>query len=141
MRLVVDTSFRERAAGDPVTTFDDPDLTPIERRRLAAVAKSEGLPITVMLHRGWRLGKLLTLLPGTCRLLGPDRLAQQLSDFWRGRLPDSLYFHDEALAFASHVADRDELLEEVPGLRDMLDRDRRRLEEAASVPVAGAGSH
>lgn len=140
MRLVVDATFREQAAADARMFADDTDLTPRERRRLTAVARSDGLGITVMLHRGWRLGKLLSLLPLTCSILGPDRLAAELRAFWRDRLPDSLYFHDEAVAFADHVAQREELLVDVPELRAVVAHERARL-EARPSPVAAAGSH
>lgn len=139
MRLVVDTSFRELTAADPAIFDSDPFLRPRERRRLANVARSDGLRITVMLHRGWRLGKLLTLMPGTCAILGPDRLAAELGAFWRDRLPDSLYFHDEALAFADYVAQRDDLMA-IPSLEGVLAHERARLEARPSL-VTVAGSH
>lgn len=139
MRLVVDTSFRERASGEGAVFFDDPQLTPLEGRRLTHVARSDGLGITVMLHRGWRLGKLLSLMPGTCAVLGPDRVAAELGVFWRERLPDSLYFQDEALAFAAHLAGREDLLA-IPGLQAVLAHERGRLERGPSN-VTVAGSH
>lgn len=126
-RLVVDAGFRERVVTTEGALDDEPDLTSLERRRLAAIASSAGLRITVLVHRGWRLGKLLTLLPRTCAMLGPDRVAAELEAFWRSRLPRSLYFHDEALAFADHLAARGRDLG-VPYLAEVLAFERAEVE-------------
>ena len=136
-RLVVDPGFRERVAAAGGELVDEVDLTPLERRRLAAIARSEGLRITVLVHRGWRLGKLLTLLPRTCSMLGPDRAAAELDAFWRRQLPRSLYFHDEALAFANHlaaVADDPSL----PYLREVLAFERAEVELMRPGTESGA---
>jgi hypothetical protein len=140
MRLIVDASFRESAVADAAIFVSDPQLTPREQRRLADVAQSDGLGITVMLHRGWRLGKLLSLMPGTSTILGRDRLAAELGAFWRDRLPDSLYFHDEALAFADHLAHRQDHLRAIPALEAVLAHERARLEGRPSQAIV-AGSH
>jgi hypothetical protein len=140
MRLIVDPTFREDAVASISTFASDPQLTPREQRRLAAVARSDGLGITVLLHRGWRLGKLLSLMPATCALLGPDRLAAELGTFWRDRLPDSLYFHEEALAFADHLAREKELFNQIPTLEGVLAHERGRL-ETRRAPLTVAGSH
>jgi hypothetical protein len=125
-RLVVDRLFRERLVGGGDWTELD-DLTDLERRRLAAVASSAGLRITVLVHRGWRLGKLLSLLPRTCSLLGPDRLAAELDRFWSDHLPRSLYFYDEALAFADHL-ERHRQGPDVRYLDEVIAYERARLE-------------
>src|SRR6266545_6479460 len=81
-RLLVDGDFRDevRARGEPAL---DADLTALERRRVVAVASDAGLEITRTLHDGWRLSKALLMLPMTCALLGHERLARELRDFWR----------------------------------------------------------
>ncbi len=126
-RLVVDPGFRERVVAAQGALTEEPDLTALERRRLAAIARSEGLRISVLVHRGWRLGKLLTLLPRTCSMLGPDRAAAELDVFWRRQLPRSLYFHDEAIAFADHLADTSDDLG-LPYLREVVAFERAEVE-------------
>lgn len=104
-RLLVDGDFRDevRARGEPAL---DADLTALERRRVVAVASDAGLEITRTLHDGWRLSKALLMLPMTCALLGHERLARELRDFWRARTPRSLYFREEAIAFCDHLRER-----------------------------------
>jgi len=119
-RAVVDVDFAEAvAAGAPT-----PGLTSREQRRLAAAAAHPGLALPRELHGGWRLGKVLTLLPLTARLLG-DRLAGELIAFWKERPPRSLFFQEDALAFAARLADesRDE-----PHLAEVASFERARLE-------------
>jgi hypothetical protein len=93
-RLVTDS-------GDPGT--DGAALTDRERARLRAIAGSPGLAITRKLHRGFRLGKLLSMLPLTCACLGDDPLATQAQAFWRARPSRSFYFWEEALAFCEFL--------------------------------------
>lgn len=101
-RLIVDEDFQARVlAGEPGALAGD--LTDLERRRLRAVAGDRGLGITRTLHKGFRLGKVLALVPLTCRLLGDDRVAQELRSFWRGRLPTSFYFVEETIDFCDHL--------------------------------------
>jgi hypothetical protein len=104
-RLVVDPDFRDgvRARGATVLPAD---LSELERRRLVAVAADRGLDITRTLHKGFRLGKILNQLPLTCALLGSDRLAVEIAEFWRRRLPLSFYFLEEAVAFCDHLLAR-----------------------------------
>lgn len=126
-RLVVDPGFRDKVVAAEGDLADEPDLTPLERRRLASIARSKGLRISVLVHRGWRLGKLLTLLPRTCSMLGPDRAAAELDTFWRRQLPRSLYFHDEAIAFADHLAEASDDLG-LPYLREVVAFERAEVE-------------
>jgi hypothetical protein len=81
------------------------DLTERERDRLQAIARSPGLAITRKLHRGFRLGKLLSMLPLTCACLGDDALASEATQFWRARPSRSFYFWEEALSFCDHLLD------------------------------------
>ncbi len=104
-RLVVDPDFGARlAAGDPDALAGD--LTELERERLRAVAADPGLAPTRTLHKGFRLGKVLALVPLTCRLLGDDLLAREIRAFWRGRPPTSFYFVDETIDFCDHLLAR-----------------------------------
>ena len=98
-RAVLDPSFAEAVAGGAAVE----GLTPLELRRLAAASAHKGLATTHELHAGWRLGKVLELLPLTTTVLG-DRLAGELKSFWAERPPRSLSFQDEAIEFAARLA-------------------------------------
>lgn len=104
-RMVIDPPWRDmvRRAG-----LDDADLTPLERRRLLAIAHSSGLDTNQMLHRGFRLGKLKALLPMTCLLLQGPPLQAAAADFWAAHPPTSFYFLPEAIAFCSFLLERPE---------------------------------
>jgi hypothetical protein len=104
-RLLVDADFRDEVRERGERALDG-DLTELERRRVVAVASDAGLEITRTLHDGWRLSKALLMLPLTCALLGHERLAQELRDFWHTRTPRSLYFREEAIAFCDHLRAR-----------------------------------
>jgi hypothetical protein len=104
---------------DPTAVVDAdidaaPDLSPQERRRLLAIARSPGLAITHKLHRGFRVGKLLSLLPLTCALLGEAALADLAQRFWRARPSRSFHFWEEAIEFAEFVLAQDEPLRHLP---------------------------
>jgi hypothetical protein len=101
-RLLLEADFRDRVRADGERALDG-ELTPVERRRLVAVARDPGLGITRTLHDGWRLSKVLLMLPLTCVVLGNDRLALELREFWPTRVPRSLYFLEEAIAFCDHL--------------------------------------
>ena len=92
------------AAGVARGEFAESDLTDLERARLQAAAGDPGVSLTRRLHEGWRLTKLLTLLPLTFDVADDDLLAEQVTSFWMQRPPTSLYFEDEAAAFARQVA-------------------------------------
>lgn len=105
-RLIVDPEFRDdlqarREAALPA------ELTDLERERLLAVSGDPGLDVTRMLHKGFRLVKLLGQLPLTCAVLGREVLAQEAKEFWRRRLPVSFYFLEEAIAFCDHLLARE----------------------------------
>jgi hypothetical protein len=118
-RLVADASYREavRAEGEPALRCE---LDAVQRRRLLAVAASPGLDITSKVHEAWRLGKLYTMLPLTCALLGEERLGREVDGFWRRCLPRSFYFRDEALEFCDHLARRLRTGMRVSYLREVL---------------------
>ena len=97
-------AVRRIAAGDLAPWADD--LTAAERERLLAQATDAGLALSRKLHQGWRLTKLLTLLPVTFRVGDPALLARLVDEYWRDHLPQGLYFEAEAAAFAAYVAGR-----------------------------------
>ena len=105
-RLLVEDDFRDlvRARGEDAL---EGDLTPVERRRLVAVASDPGLDVTRTLHDGWRFSKVLLMLPATCAVLGNERLGEEVRAFWKTRVPRSLYFHAEAIAFCDWLLERD----------------------------------
>ncbi|MFY9821329.1 MAG: hypothetical protein WAM82_08100 [Thermoanaerobaculia bacterium] len=104
-RLIVDPDFRDDVRERREVALVA-DLTARERERLLAVSVDRGLDITRTLHKGFRLGKLLTYLPLTRILLDRDTLAREVGEFWRRRPPVSFYFLEEALAFCDYLLER-----------------------------------
>lgn len=104
-RLVTDRRWRDdvRARG-PAALPEG--LTDRERRRLCAAAADPGLAVTATLVVSFRLGKLITLLPLTRRLLGDALLAREARRFWAEQPPRTFYALDEALAFAAALRAR-----------------------------------
>jgi len=106
VRLVTDVSFREafrEGAGDGPAAKG---LTEVETRDLAELARSPGLDVMRKLHLGFRLNKLFSTLPLTCRLLGNSRLPTEATSFWQSRPSSSFYFVEEAEAFIEHLFSR-----------------------------------
>jgi hypothetical protein len=58
------------------------------------------------IHKGFRLGKLMPMLPLTCALLGPRRLNREAHAFWKSRPPLTFHFLEEALAFCEFLDGR-----------------------------------
>jgi hypothetical protein len=125
-RLVIDPLFRDRVRQQGEGALGD-DLTAVEKRRLSAVSRSRGVEMTRTLHKGWRLGKVLTMLPLIHLVLGDDLLARELSDFWQKQPPRTLYFRDEAIAFCDHLKSSD-VGRESPFLEEVVDYERAKLE-------------
>ncbi|MEN3332783.1 MAG: hypothetical protein V7641_2148 [Blastocatellia bacterium] len=84
----------------------DSDLTLIERQRILAIAADKGLDATRTLHKSFRLTKIYTMLPLTRALLGPDRLAREISVFWKASPSVSHYFLEESIAFCDFLQAR-----------------------------------
>jgi len=103
VRLVTDEGFLDRMRAGQARARG---LTRREARDLCALARSPGLTVMRKLHLGFRLNKLLSMLPLTCRLLGTRRLAVEAKSFWANRAPVSFYFADEAEAFARFLETR-----------------------------------
>ena len=101
--MLVEPDAVRRIAGGDLAPWAD-DLTASERERLLAQAADAGLALSRKLHQGWRLTKLLTLLPTTFRVGDPALLARLVDAYWRDHLPEGLYFEAEAAAFAAFVA-------------------------------------
>ena len=103
--MIVDPGAAARLASGDLAPWAD-DLTPAERDRLVAQATDAGLALSRKLHQGWRLTKLLTLLPITFRVGDPTLLADLVGRYWREHRPAGLYFEAEAAAFAAYVVDQ-----------------------------------
>jgi hypothetical protein len=70
------------------------------------IAGDRGLDMNRTLHKGFRLGKLRALLPLTCSLLTPARLASEVAAFWQDNPPASFSFLPEALEFCAFLERR-----------------------------------
>lgn len=104
LRLILEPAFRDRVRARGLA--DQPDLTALEAARLRRIARDPGLDINRTLHKGFRMGKLRALLPLTCTLLGPKRLAREVGVFWRRQPPAGFSFLPEALQFIAFLRTR-----------------------------------
>jgi hypothetical protein len=104
-RLIVEPDFRDAVRRDGSAALPG-DLTALETTRLTTIAGDRGVDMNRTLHKGFRLGKLRALLPLTCALLTPARLAREVSAFWKARPPASFSFLPEALEFCAFVETR-----------------------------------
>jgi hypothetical protein len=104
-RLVIDPDFRDRVCAHGVVALDS-NLSSLEQQRVMAIVSDRGLDATRTLHKSFRLTKIYTLLPLTRALLGPQRLATEISSFWKAELPVSHYFMEEAIAFCDFLRKR-----------------------------------
>ncbi len=103
--MITDGAVAHRVGLGDLRPWED-DLTARERERLVWQATDAGLVLSRTLHKGWRLTKLLTLLPATFRQGDPDLLSDLVATFWQRHPPQGLYFEAEAARFAAFVADR-----------------------------------
>ena len=104
LRLIVDPAFRDAVRADG--TDQCAGLSALESARLRRIAEDPGLDINRTLHKGFRMGKLRTLLPLTCTLLGPKRLAREVAAFWQRQPPAGFSFLPEALEFIAFLRSR-----------------------------------
>lgn len=104
VRLVTDEAFLNQMRSEAAPEIDG--LSEGEADGLKALARAPGLNVMRKLHLGFRLNKLLSMLPLTCRLLGQVRLAAEARAFWEMRPSASFYFLEEAEAFAVHLQER-----------------------------------
>jgi hypothetical protein len=104
LRLIVDPAFRDAVRTRGGLPADD--LTVLEANRLRRIAADPGLDTNRTLHKGFRMGKLRTLLPLTCTLLGPKRLGREVAAFWQRQPPAGFSFLPEALEFVAFLRKR-----------------------------------
>ena len=71
-----------------------------------SIVDEKGLDATRTLHKSFRLTKLYSTVPLTRKLLGPNRLAKEVSSFWEATPSDSHYFLDESIAFCDFLKKR-----------------------------------
>jgi hypothetical protein len=93
------SALAELVAGRTVALDSAGGLTDLERRRVEGLAEAMGARAMRTLYFGWRLTKVLSLLPFTTALLGDERLSERLKAFWQQRNATSLYFVEECLEF------------------------------------------
>jgi len=132
-RMVVDAEFRRRVRDSGMIDTDF-DLTDLERRRLLAAAQEDGLSITSTLHTGFRLGKILSMLPLTSQLLGSKRLSRELKKFWGAYVSHSFYYLEEAIAFCDFL-ERRERPRPIRYLDEVVAYERARLEAQRPEPA------
>ncbi|MCE9660057.1 MAG: hypothetical protein K8R60_15960 [Burkholderiales bacterium] len=104
-RLIVEPDFRDAVRAEGPAALPGP-LTALESSRLVTIASDRGIDMNRTLHKGFRLGKLRALLPLTCSLLPPARLAREVAAFWRANPPASFSFLPEALEFCAFLERR-----------------------------------
>lgn len=104
-RLVVEPDFRDavRAQGSAALVGE---LSALESARLVRIASERGIELNRTLHKGFRFGKLRSLLPLTCAVLTPARLVSEVALFWQSHQPSSFYFLPEALEFCAFLEGR-----------------------------------
>ena len=124
--LVTDPRFRDdiRSRGASALPTARFELSGDEVSRLSAIAHSPGVEVMRKLHKGFRMNKLLSMLPLTCRLLGVTRLAREAGAFWNTRPSSSFYYLEEAEAFATHLDMRRRQGLRVPYLGEVLAYER-----------------
>lgn len=133
-RLVVDPDFRNGVRGSGAETLPD-GLSDLERERLLAVVIDPGLEITHMLHKGFRLAKLLAWIPLTCAVLGREVRTREVGEFWKRRLPLSFYYLEEAVAFCDYLLERVKEGLAIPYLEEIAAYERASLELRRARPV------
>jgi hypothetical protein len=138
LRLIVDPAFRDAVrAQDGLPAAE---LTALEAARLRRIAADPGLDTNRTLHKGFRMGKLRTLLPLTCTLLGPKRLAREVGAFWQRQPPAGFSFLPEALEFVAFLRARRLRVRYLPEVlayeQAALELERARLDAAPPQRVA-----
>ncbi|HSU14525.1 hypothetical protein [Longimicrobium sp.] len=94
-------AFCARVAADPDAALAGYELTPLERRRLAAAAGQRGMRVNCSLYRYNRITTLVAILPGTVHLLGGEARAVA-DEFWAAHPPDR-NMRREAERFAGFI--------------------------------------
>jgi hypothetical protein len=118
VKLVADPEFRAAVRNGHLP---DGLVDATERAHLAQLAAQPGIAAMRVVYRGFRLNKVLAMLPMTGRLLGDRALHDALELYWRDTPSGSFYYFEEAGRFCDHLWDRIESGDlDVPLLRDVL---------------------
>lgn len=104
--LVMSPSLRARVAADPPGCLAGYDLSELELRRLAALARDPRVRTPTLLHRSFRLSMLANTLPRTCKALGPRGLRDLMHAYWSEGPPRTMQYVQEALRFAEYARRR-----------------------------------
>jgi len=102
-RMTADPALAAAVRADPSRLDGEPDLTALERRRLAGLAASRGMEANCMLYRANRLAPLALNCPDTLEALG-DRLSGLLSAFWASEPETHVNFLVETDRFCRWLA-------------------------------------
>ncbi len=94
-------TVRER----PEVLIERYDLSPLEFRRLTAMAKHRGMTSNCVLYRANRLAPLVLNLPDLCRALGSD-LTPLLDEYWAACPNTDVNFLVESERFCQILADK-----------------------------------
>lgn len=104
--LVMSPALRARIAEDPPGCLAGYDLSELEVRRLAALARDPRVRTPTLLHRSFRLSMLANTLPRTCKALGPRGLRDLMHAYWGEGPPRTMQYMKEALRFAEFARGR-----------------------------------
>ncbi|MFN7176679.1 MAG: hypothetical protein ACK4MX_07290 [Thermaurantiacus sp.] len=105
-RLTASPELVRAVRADP-DLLDDPDLSKLERTRLARIAGSEGMRANCMIYRANRLAPLALNCPETLEALG-DALETLLAEFWASEPETHVNFLMETDRFCCWLAARPE---------------------------------
>lgn len=103
--LVMSPALRARVSEDP-SCLAGYDLSELERRRLAALARDPRVRTPTYLHRAFRLSMLANTLPRTCKALGPQGLRELTHAWWSEGPPRTMQYVKEALRFREFALGR-----------------------------------
>lgn len=124
-------AFCARVAAEPVAALAGYELTPVERRRLAAAAGQPGMRVNCSLYRYNRIVTLVAVLPGTVHLLA-DEARAVADEFWAVHPPDrNMRRESERFAAFVHAALASGRLAS-PYLREVVDYEMARYQLAAA---------
>ena len=101
-RMIASVDYRASLIADPDHIFASYELTPLEQRRLLAMAVHPGMRVNTAIHRANRLAPLDQTLPFTCFLLGA-RLGPLVDRYWIEHPTENLQLPAECARFADFL--------------------------------------
>lgn len=103
--LVMSPALRARVSEDP-SCLGGYDLSELERRRLASLARDPRVRTPTFLHRSFRLSMLANTLPRSCKALGPRGLRELTHPYWSEGPPRTMQYVKEAHLFGGYALGR-----------------------------------